>query len=554
MSEENMKIEFLEPTIIKKLMKMKLLIFLLLTTGLIIVSKPSKSQIISPFNIISGVYEIDANGQLPDRNQKIRQIKENKHIALTTVSQNISRFYMIENGRYMSNFADISVKFKVKDFSIMGDSIYFCGYMNRVDEGFKGSTQGFIAYIKISDLFSGQNNCQYNYSRVPTTTTVNKIKIYYNSSGERVVVGIGKQYYSELPYECPFTPVDPEPLNVIPDPSADCWVYPDTNQYDCFIGYKIFETVLNPAYPSVNPFSIYRHEIAYNDLNYQYNYEEFRDLIVMDNYICLASITGFNPLITGAVGNGQHIILRKFNKDDFSIHTSEIVQAPFYYAVNGESGFYIEKLERNNIAIAYVSPSLNGNDVATIITKVDLSVSPFNVVHSSYIDYDYQRALMKDIEYIPETNQLLVLKYKFFNNIDNLFYVNMSNSVYDNSSNYISNGLIPNSIFQYQDWNNILKYNSSHFALIGNLGTKLGLFDNNIGGFNSVQCRNYTANQISKIGMNNFIQWNNLFPCTFALKYPYAPGFYYPGNTTIIHKMDLMPTGYELIVPKCLEE
>ena len=45
-------------------MKMKLLIFLLLTTGLIIVSKPSKSQIISPFNIISGVYEIDANGQL----------------------------------------------------------------------------------------------------------------------------------------------------------------------------------------------------------------------------------------------------------------------------------------------------------------------------------------------------------------------------------------------------------------------------------------------------------------------------------------------------------
>jgi hypothetical protein len=51
--------------------------------------------------------------------------------------------------------------------------------MNTVDEGFKGSTQGFIAYIKISDLFSGQNNFQYNYSRVPTTTHVNKIKTYY---------------------------------------------------------------------------------------------------------------------------------------------------------------------------------------------------------------------------------------------------------------------------------------------------------------------------------------------------------------------------------------
>jgi len=113
---------------------------------------------------------------------------------------------------------------------------------------------------------------------------------------------------------------------------------------------------------------------------------------------------------------------------------------------------------------------------------------------------------------------------------------------------------MPNSIFQYQDWNNILKYNSSHFVLIGSLGTKLGLFDNYIGGFNSVQCRNYTTNQISKTGMNNFIQWGNLLPCTFALMYPYVPGFYYPGNTTIIHKMDIMPTGNASITTRCLEE
>jgi hypothetical protein len=534
-------------------MKKKPLIVLLLTLCLIIASKPSKSQIISPNNIISGSYEIDANSQLSDRNQKIRQVKDNKYIALTTVSQNISRFYLIENGRYMSNFADISIKFKVQDFSIMGDSIYFCGYMNTVDEGFKGSTQGFIAYIKISDLFSGQNNFQYNYSRVPTTTQVNKIKTYYNNLGERVVVGIGKQYYSELPYECPYPVVEPGNPNP-PVPTPDCWVYPDTNQYDCFIGYKITETVLNPSYPSVNPFSIYRHEFAYDDLYNPYEYEEFRDIIVTDNYICLASITGFNPLITGAVSNGQHMILRKFNKDDYSIHISEIVQAAYYNAVSGESGFYVEELEDKNIALVTVSSSFNGNDFATIVNKIDLGVSPFNVVHTSYIDYDYQRALVKDIEYIPETEQLLVLKYKFFNNIDNVFYVNMSNTAYDNSSNYISNRLIPNSIFQYQDWNNILKYNSSHFVLIGSLGTKLGLFDNYTGGFNSVQCRNYTTNQISKTGMNNFIQWGNLLPCTFALMYPYVSGFYYPGNTTIIHKMDLMPPGHATITTRCLEE
>ncbi|HBN04969.1 MAG TPA: hypothetical protein DD434_04160 [Bacteroidales bacterium] len=456
----------------------------------------------------------------------------------------------------MSNFADISVKFKVQDFSIMGDSIYFCGYMNTVDEGFKGSTQGFIAYIKISDLFSGQNNFQYNYSRVPTTTHVNKIKTYYNNLGERVVVGIGKQYYSAPIYQCPVGAVGPGDPNP-PIPTPDCWVYPDTNQYDCFIGYKITETVLNPSYPSVNPFSIYRHEFAYDDLNNPYEYEEFRDLIVTDNYICLASIYYFNPSSTGNASNGNYIVLRKFNKNDFSDHDTYKVLAPFNpynNIVSGESGFYVEELEDKNIALVTVSSSFNGNNFATIVNKIDLGVSPFNVVHTSYIDYDYQRALVKDIEYIPETEQLLVLKYKFFNNIDNVFYVNMSNTAYDNSSNYISNRLMPNSIFQYQDWNNILKYNSSHFVLIGSLGTKLGLFDNYIGGFNSVQCRNYTTNQISKTGMNNFIQWGNLLPCTFALMYPYVPGFYYPGNTTIIHKMDIMPTGNASITTRCLEE
>ena len=251
-------------------MKKKPLIVLLLTICLIIVSKPSKSQIISPYNVISGIYEIDNNGLSEDYTQKILMRKDSSHIALTTIFENgnsISRFYLIEKGKITSTYADIRKEYKVKDFSIMGDSLYFCGLTNKIDHGFSQPTQGFIAYVRMSELFTQSVptdptlSKQCNFSRIPTTTTVNKIKTYHNIRGERMVVGIGKQYYSEVPYECPFA-YDPNPLKIDPDP--DCWVYPDTNHYDCFIGYKITETVLNPAYPSVNPFTLYRHKYFKN--------------------------------------------------------------------------------------------------------------------------------------------------------------------------------------------------------------------------------------------------------------------------------------------------
>ncbi|MDY4788935.1 MAG: hypothetical protein SO179_00005, partial [Bacteroidales bacterium] len=117
-------------------MKKKSLVILLLTVSLIIVCKPSKSQIISPYNVISGVYEIDNNGLSEDYTQKILMRKDSSHIALTTIYENdreISRFYLIEKGKITSTYADIRKEYKVKDFSIMGDSLYFCGSMNTVD-------------------------------------------------------------------------------------------------------------------------------------------------------------------------------------------------------------------------------------------------------------------------------------------------------------------------------------------------------------------------------------------------------------------------------------
>ena len=544
-------------------MKKKPLIVLLLTICLIIASKPSKSQIISPYNVISGVYEIDNNGLSEDYTQKILMRKDSSHIALTTIFENgnsISRFYLIEKGKITSTYADIRKEYKVKDFSIMGDSLYFCGLTNKIDHGFSQPTQGFIAYVRISELFTQSVYIdptlpkQCNYSRIPTTTTVNKIKTYHNIRGERMVVGIGKQYYSEVPYECPFA-YDPNPLKIDPDP--DCWVYPDTNYYDCFIGYKITETVLNPAYPSVNPFTLYRHKYFKNEINHPYEYEEFQDLVLTDNYICLASTQYFNPIQTGGSNNSRFIVLRRIDKEDFNIHSSYRVIAPYYYNNNVTSdGFYIERLGKDTIAIAHVShrPSPS-NILGTIVTKVDLGIEPFNIIHTSLIDENFNKVVLRDIEYLPEMNKLLVLRSQFNNGIftEDVQYVDMDNSIFDANNTYISKFLFV--LQNNRAWNNILKYNRNNFALIGNFGTQLGLgiLDNEENNFIINSCRDYRPRNVYNLGINSFNQWDNLFPCNFALMYLYSPGFYYYGNTTIIHKMDLNEPNNNDVIKQCLE-
>lgn len=342
----------------------------------------------------------------------------------------------------------------------MGDSLYFCGYMNTVDTNFNETTQGFIAYVRISNLFYNSRDLDCYYSRIPTTTTVNKIKTYHNSKGERMVVGIGKQYYSDPPYECPYPIIDSMGANpLIPLPG--CMIYPDTLHYDCFIGYKITETILDSTSNSFNPFTLYRHQRS-RDNDTLFRYEEFQDLSITNNYICLASTYLFDPDVTGSINHSRDIILRKFDKEDFNNHTSNSITSPIYDNVHGDYGFYLEALDNDNVAVAHVSCEYPiGNETRAIVTKVNLNEEPFQFIHSSLVDADSALKLhIQDIEYIPEIDFLLLLKEKKINDIINniLYYVDMDENIYGNANfgNYITNYLyVPQEIFPYQKWNNI---------------------------------------------------------------------------------------------------
>ena len=73
-------------------------------------------------------------------------------------------------------------------------------------------------------------------------------------------------------------------------------------------------------------------------------------------------------------------------------------------------------------------------DLSKPILLISNHVSWWDGFWAMYINL---KLFKKKFYFMMHENQLL--KYKFFNNIDNVFYVNMSNTAYDNSSNYISN-------------------------------------------------------------------------------------------------------------------
>jgi hypothetical protein len=272
----------------------------------------------------------------------------------------------------------------------------------------------------------------------------------------------------------------------------------------------------------------------------------------------LASTQYFNPIQTGGSNNSRFIVLRRINKEDFNIQSSYRVLAPYYYinSITSSDGFYIERLEKDTIAIAHVShrPSPS-NILGTIVTKVDLGIEPFNIIHTSLIDENFNKVVLRDIEYLPEMNNLLVLRSQFNNGIftEDVQYVDMDNSIFDANNTYISKFLFV--LQNNRAWNNILKYNRHNFALIGNFGTQLGLgiLDNEENNFIPNSCRDYRPRNVYNLGINSFNQWDNLFPCNFALMYLYSPGFYYYGNTTIIHKMDLNEPNNNDVIKQCIE-
>lgn len=463
---------------------LKLLMFFI---ALQICTNPVMSQVISPYNLESAAYSIEKeDGEWSDTNanhsQKILQYKDDIHIVLTHLgANNQARFYLIERGDLNPKYIDIPVEYNVRDFSILGGVLVFCGEQTIPNEPM---TSGFIAYVNIEDMFNGLPNlCK--YSNIRSVLVVNKIKTYYNNQNEQMVVGIGEQYYGNVVFTpAPISGVDP----LLPpfggkagvntkifghDSQHNFWYDEEKQYWDCFISYKIVEIPVNNGIDNI--YDIYR--CYYGNTFVDGPVENLRDIVLTDNYICLVS--NYYPYLPGTCNPQNIFLIRRIDKNDFTNQvTNRYDAAPSIgMTIPNFNLLKLEHLTGNDIAFCYLSTSPSGLH-SNSIYKIDLNTNPFTTLSSSFIDENqFMRPLLWDLEYLKEANQLLVLKQQSNANgndiySDYVYYVSMSNSIiYPYTTMAME---VPYKTYEDQTiyCNSLLEYDANHFALAGNIGNK----------------------------------------------------------------------------------
>src|SRR5574344_1103140 len=470
---------------IKECCQLRILKVLIFFLTIQISSSQVMSQIVSQFDLEAVAYSVEDNDISLKHSQKILQYKENEHIVLTLKDSvdNQARFYLVERNNNNIKYVDIPIEYNVKDFSILGDTLYFCGKHQIENETL---TSGFIAYIKIYDMFNGlTNNCY--YSDIKSVLVVNRIKTYHNSNNDRMVVGIGEQYYGDVvctpPPDQGYDPLPPfgegKKENIInrkilgiTEELYTCNDDPKKN-WDCFIGYKIVEIPTSNGYNNI--YDIYR---CYFQTPYMYSTnpsELLRDIILTDDYICLVS--NYYPNIPGTCDPQNIFIIRRIDKNNFNNQVTNRCDAtPFTGTWLHDFNFMkLEHLTGNDIAFCYSTQSPSGL-FSNAIYKINLNNNPFTTLLSSMIDENSLiRPRLWDLEYLKESNKLLILKEQSTTNPiyeDYVYYVNM-----DNQTTFPYTTLafkVPYNTYQNIPiyWNSLLKYNSDHFALGGNIENK----------------------------------------------------------------------------------
>lgn len=461
---------------------LKVLVFFM---AIQICTNPVISQIISPLDLEGVAYSINTNNSndiSSSHSQKILQWKDKLHIVLTHLaSNNQSRFYLVERNDPNTKYIDIPIEYDVRDFSILGDTLYFCGAQTIPNETL---TSGFIAYNNIDAMFDGSPSpCK--YSNLRSVLVVHKIKTYYNNNKERMVVGIGEQYYRNVTFTpAPETGYDPllPPLGgkasvntkmMGHDDQLNLWSDEAEKNWDCFIGYKVVESPNGNGVDNI--YDIYRCFFG-NTING--NPVEFlRDITLTDDYICLVS--NYYQYVPGICNPQNIFIIRRIDKNNLANQVTNRCDAAPSIGSTAHN-FNLVKLEHltgNDIAFSYTSQNLSGL-YSNAIYKINLNTNPFTTLISSFIDENsFMRPLLWDLEYLKEENQLLVLKQQSNSNnngiySDYVYYISMNNSTILPYTTLAME--VPYNTYHGQTiyWNSLLKYNSNHFALVGNIDNK----------------------------------------------------------------------------------
>lgn len=470
----------------QKELKLKRTILLLL---MIVLSVQIKSQVISTnVNLQSGVYEFGLDAPAVDYTQKILTLDEKMKIGMTQVATGGYSFFAIRKNTGAINYVNLPIQYKVTDFTLLGDSIYFCGYEER-----ENYTNAFVGYGGITDLFlssTGSPTIKVSpintYEQGDTMFTIRKIRAYYNNNGERIIAGIGSMYYGDATRDI----YEFDGLGSF----AMVRHYYSKYYYDYVMMYKVNEMsiVINnedvvlhgasPVYATANQVTLYHNPMAPDSAAHS---ERFEDLTLTDNSICVISSSSTSDILEidhQYANHNDRMYVRSIDKNNYNNQHSFMYYTPILY--HPDYGIRIETLDNKKLAIVYVmcDPS-NAYVTNTVVDKLVFDGEALNFLGSYILDSVHHRDyVLRNIEYLSDVNSLLIQKSvvghsSIIGARNNVFLLDLDETL---TSPYLVFERDLSSIVyedRYPIWNDINTYNNKDYFSIGNYRGRLQIFD-----------------------------------------------------------------------------
>ncbi len=421
---------------------------------------------------------------------KILPYKENyAYITLSENADGNAMFtYFEDDEPEIAKHVILDSYFNVKDFTIYGSILYFCG--NVLTDS---STEAFIAYTYIDELFHQPMNENVEASVFSISSpaikytlidniyqdkiySINRIEAYYHTdSNEVVLAGIGKMYYGKPKY-----------LEFFDDPILGLYTdYIDPDEYylDFFMFYTIKETqeVMNnydvnlgasPIYGTANYVELFY--VPTDTIGSCYH-NKFVDITQTDNKIYLTSINYSNSNILYNA-HSNYIDVISFDKLTRRQQTSRVI-LPF--EIHPEFGVKTANIKNDEMAIACIKCNEQAFFTEGCVLKLKpLDTTSFVLSNIFIFDSVYGKPHILDCEYLDTTNELIILKETLIgdNYEEWIYHISDNDSL---SFPYTSNKYRINIDIDPLElpWNDLLSVNQSNYAVFGGFYSELFIYD-----------------------------------------------------------------------------
>lgn len=470
---------------------MKKNLSLIVVLLILLFSAKTNAQILTPDNSVKEVSEyhiLFSSNLVTDYSSKIVRWREDASVVLNNIDSNYqATFGLLKKGDTLTTItASLPIGYKINDFTILKDTLYFVGNKPDVTD----TTKGIIGYVRVGDLFSNSNQ-SITYAEIRTTKDLFRVEAYNKNNGETVVAAVGRQLYG-IPYfvEGPGAGFDPEfPSGPeLPLPPNSNIVEPQITGEN-----QVQTNSLNEIGPAWYTDTLkYRHCLATlnitrttNGVNHQYdlwylpnveNIEQINDFCLTSDYICIVAVDNTSETWY----SGRAFTLHWFDKNNLNIRNAKrLVGAmqTFSYS-NNRGNLKTTCVGGNDIALCYMG---NAGDNCNILYKLSIDTNTITPLlsHTFAWSGDSIKHSVWDLEYIKKFNMLAVLKRSnIYEGIDEVWHLSMTENTMMPYESYVHTKY-------YDNLSSLELYDDIYLGIYGNIPSRKILLEKQCNEFNS---------------------------------------------------------------------